>query len=187
MVRNDWRSYQFSSNMSKIKIEYGESVLNPYVIDEVEDFNYYGRTLVDNIGLAETQLDKSFRIVKDFEFGEANKSVKTYDVQFYGDIEGNGMDIGNIRIIAETNVVNGEVTDSIGLFKSLGKALEKETDSKVLFDISSYKKAKKTIVGNTGKDKNGLCIREYEIKRSYIASLYLINSYLLIKVKISHW
>ncbi len=60
---------------------------------------------------------------------------------------------------------------------AFGKALEKETGFKVLFDISSYKKAKKTIVGNTGKDKNGLCIREYEINIFKNADIKLAHSF----------
>lgn len=46
---------------------------------------------------------------------------------------------------------------------ALGKSIEDKTGAKVLYDISSYAKAQKTVIGDTGKDKNGLCIRQYEI------------------------
>ena len=46
---------------------------------------------------------------------------------------------------------------------AFGKSLQKETGDKVLYDLSYFEEAKKQIVGDTGRNKDGICIREYEI------------------------
>ena len=69
---------------------------------------------------------------------------------------------------------------------ALGKALEEKADCEVLFDISSYAKAQKTIVDNSGKDKNGLCIRQYEIDIFKNADIKLANKLQITNVKISN-
>ena len=46
---------------------------------------------------------------------------------------------------------------------AFGKALQKSTGHPVLYDLSWFEEAKKTIVGETGCNKDGICIREYEI------------------------
>ena len=69
---------------------------------------------------------------------------------------------------------------------AFGKALEKEANVKVLFDISSYAKAKKTIVGDSGRDKTGLCIREYEINIFQNANIKLANKFETLLIKISN-
>ncbi len=69
---------------------------------------------------------------------------------------------------------------------AFAKAVEEKTGANVLFDISSYAKAQKTIVGNTGKDKNGLCIRQYEINIFKNAEIKLSNKIRTSLVKISN-
>ncbi len=48
---------------------------------------------------------------------------------------------------------------------AFAKALEKETGEKVLFDLSWFPRAKKTVVGNTGMKANGCAIRDYDLNR----------------------
>ena len=68
---------------------------------------------------------------------------------------------------------------------AFAKALEEKYNCKVLFDISSYAKAQKTIVSN-GKDKNGLCIRQYEINIFKNAQIELANKFDTNLVKLSN-
>ena len=69
---------------------------------------------------------------------------------------------------------------------AFGKALEHETGAKVLFDISSFKVAKKRIVGNTGKNKKGVCVRQYEIDIFPNINIELSNKFQSNLVKISN-
>lgn len=46
---------------------------------------------------------------------------------------------------------------------AFGKALEKKLNCKVLFDKINYDNIQSTIIGNTGKDANGICVRKYEL------------------------
>ena len=69
---------------------------------------------------------------------------------------------------------------------ALAKAMEEKIGANVLFDISSYAKAQKTIVGDSGKDKNGLCIRQYEINIFRNADIKLASDIQTLGVKISN-
>ncbi len=46
---------------------------------------------------------------------------------------------------------------------AFGKALEHRLGQKVLFDKLDFDKERLTIVGNTNKNKDGICIRQYEL------------------------
>ncbi len=46
---------------------------------------------------------------------------------------------------------------------AFGKALEHKLGTKVLFDKSGYDELQKQIVGNTGKNADGICIRKYTL------------------------
>ena len=46
---------------------------------------------------------------------------------------------------------------------AFGKALEHKLGTKVLFDKLGYDELQKQIVGNTGKNADGICIRKYTL------------------------
>ncbi len=113
-------TYSYVQKSSKdVNIIYGESVLNPYLITSAEKFNVYSLQ-INSLG-EETTLDQDayLRFVKDIYFDNVLQSVKTYKLTFRGDLEGNGMTIQDLKIVAENEKVQAERIEEIGLFKVL--------------------------------------------------------------------
>lgn len=119
---NSESSYTYSyvqENSKGVNIIYGESVLNPYLITSASKFNIYSLQ-INNMG-EETTVDQDayLRFVKDIYFDNVLESVKTYKLTFRGDLEGNGMTIQDLKIVAENEKVKEEAIEEIGLFKVL--------------------------------------------------------------------
>ncbi|MBQ9791268.1 MAG: hypothetical protein IJW28_01645 [Clostridia bacterium] len=109
-------SYQYYSilnNRFGVSIEYGGSVLNPYLIDSADNYNIYVMQTTESNSYAVTETkyrseSLSLRFVKDIAFNVgANLNAITYNVILSdGDIEGNGMYINQLRIDADTEKTN---------------------------------------------------------------------------------
>ncbi|MBO7219272.1 MAG: hypothetical protein J6V40_04790, partial [Clostridia bacterium] len=116
MLPDSDASYQYYSilnNRFGVSIEYGGSVLNPYLIDSADNYNIYvmQTTESNSYAVAETKYRSeslSLRFVKDIAFNVgANLNAITYNVILSnGDIEGNGMYINQLRIDADTEKTN---------------------------------------------------------------------------------
>lgn len=92
--------------------EYG-SVLNPYIIDSAELFEKY----MTSDGNSNKNYNH-FRFVSDISYLDYDSNMGTYDVDFFGILEGNGMTISNISISA------GEDLESAGLLATLTGSLD---------------------------------------------------------------
>ncbi|MGD9901089.1 MAG: GLUG motif-containing protein [Spirochaetales bacterium] len=84
---------------------------NPITIKTATRFN---SIITEKMGSGTDIFDEYVRIIKDFDFADTTVS-QTYNVVFDGMLEGNGMSIGNIRVIASEN---SDPTE-IGLFKEI--------------------------------------------------------------------
>ena len=119
-------SYSYSyiqRNMKGVDINYGKSVLNPYLVSSAEKFNTY--TLqINSLGeITETEQGASLRLIKDIAFDNVIQTAKTYKANFFGDFEGNGLTINDLKIVAEDNPdVKQAVSEGIqhlGLFGTI--------------------------------------------------------------------
>ncbi len=86
-----------------INITHGESVLNPYLVDTSAKFNIY---CTPTSGKGENNVndtsDAHIRFIKDITFDSDTQTAATYNTIFKGDIDGNGMQINNLRILADS-------------------------------------------------------------------------------------
>ncbi len=99
---------------NKVNMEYGKTIINPYLTDTAFKFNDYCTKLnYDSDGDSEEDASGSYiRLIKDIKFDNINQVAQTYNKPFMGDLDGNGLNIENLRILSET-VGNAE---SFGLF-----------------------------------------------------------------------
>lgn len=97
-------------NSQNVSIEYGNSVLNPYIIKNANDYNVYVMRIDENyesnVVYNNYQSSVYLRVVKDFAFGGNDSFAKTYNVIYSGILDGNGMTISSLRVNADTNLVN---------------------------------------------------------------------------------
>lgn len=98
----------------------GESIRNPYLVYNAKTFNDYGTM---SIYTSAGEVNKNYiRFISDITFdGESVNSIKaeTYNTAFAGDIDGNGMTINELKLIAESNLEAEEKIDHLGLFGKL--------------------------------------------------------------------
>lgn len=99
-----------SDNSQSVTIEYGNSVLNPYLIKNANDYNVYvmriDENFESNIVYNNYQSSVYLRVVKDFAFEGNDSYAKTYNVIYSGVLDGNGMTISSLRVNADTTLVN---------------------------------------------------------------------------------
>lgn len=98
----------------------GDSIRNPYLVYNAKTFNDYGTMSIrTNSG----EVNKSYiRFISDITFdGSSINSIKaeTYNTAFAGDIDGNGMIINDLKLIAESNLEASEEINHLGLFGKL--------------------------------------------------------------------
>ncbi len=107
-----------------VNITHGESVLNPYLVDTSAKFNIY---CTPNSGKGENSVndtsDAHIRFIKDITFDNDTQTAATYSTIFKGDLDGNGMQINNLRILADS-IDSGNASDRVagkkfGLFAEI--------------------------------------------------------------------
>lgn len=121
-----------------VSIEYGSSILNPYLVKNANDYNVFVMRIDENFesNVINNNYQSSIylRLVKDFAFEGNDSFAKTYNVIYSGVLDGNGMTISSLRVNADTTLVNtlqnsanydeNEVNDSkkatsVGMFAKL--------------------------------------------------------------------
>ncbi len=99
---------------------------NPYLVDSARNFNIFVQesSIVDNVNKPATDdsmdyriFNNSIRFIKDISFNNTDVKANTYNIEYAGDLDGNGMQISNVRIIADSDFEsqNGQL-DYLGLF-----------------------------------------------------------------------
>ena len=107
---------------NNVDISYGGGVLNPYLVSSVEKFNVY--VLQINTQGQETTFNQAgaLRLIKTISYNNTNEIARTYRTNFYGDFEGNGLYINDLRIIADNDdFVTENKIEHIGLFGTIGE------------------------------------------------------------------
>lgn len=114
----------------------GESIRNPYLVYNAKTFNDYGTM---SIRTESGEVNKNYiRFISDITFdGDSLNSIKaeTYNTAFAGDIDGNGMTINELKLIAESNLESKEKIDHLGLF---GKLYSFKVNDVLLGESTTY-------------------------------------------------
>jgi hypothetical protein len=84
-------------------------IKNPYIIFDANSFEYYLASDTTKV------VDENVRLVADIDYQEFETNSKTYRTIFNGVLEGNGMEIRNIRLISTERLT------SAGLFSQIGQ------------------------------------------------------------------
>ena len=94
----------------------GQGIHNPLLVKTAEDFNRYlnyESTIDDN------ERNFAIRFISDITFNKTDLTAQTYNMDYYGDLDGNGMDINQLRLVSDTdfeNVETGQPITDLGLF-----------------------------------------------------------------------
>ena len=118
-----------SFNYYYVGNEYGTQN-NPYLITSAEDYNSFVLRKVQKIEDGEIKnvptrsagenVDDYMRIVSDFAFTKHDLVAETYNMDYSGVIDGNGMTISNLRVIADKDDVYAINKDTDKSYTALG-------------------------------------------------------------------
>ena len=138
------------SYVSKVN---GEDVSNPILIKSAEDFNNYlnYETVVDD-------RDRAFaiRFISDIAFNKTDLKANTYDMEYYGDLDGNGMNISELRLVSDTDFETDSQGKSVKYLGLFGRIITKPLDDKnskrgvvrnLNIDVAEVRGSKVTYVG----------------------------------------
>lgn len=156
-----------SFNYYYIGNEYGTQN-NPYLITSAEDYNSFVLRKVQVIKDGEIKNEPTrdpgenvpdyMRIVSDFAFTKHDLVAETYNMDYSGVIDGNGMTISNLRVIADKDDVyaikatDGNGTDAsytaLGMFRRLTVGVKRAGGVKSLnINVSEVKGSGVNLVG----------------------------------------
>lgn len=155
---SSYEYYSILENTNGISIEYGNSILNPYIVKTATNYNEFVMQTDDNkINNTEKTFksDKYLRLVKDISFNSSDLTAITFNVNFSGVLDGNGMTISNLRINADTTISSNAVT-------------KQQSDDYEENEYSSSDK-KVTSVGMFAKLTNGAVVKNLNVE---IAELF---------------
>ena len=131
----------------------GDSVHNPLLVKSAENFNSYL-----NYDSTVDVKDRNFaiRFISDIAFNKTDLTAQTYNMDYYGDLDGNGMTIKELRIVSDTDFENpetGEAIKYLGLFgRIITQPLDEENSQRGVvrnlnIEVSEVRGSKVTYVG----------------------------------------
>lgn len=131
----------------------GDSVHNPLLVKSAENFNSYL-----NYDSTVDVKDRNFaiRFISDIAFNKTDLTAQTYNMDYYGDLDGNGMTIKELRIVSDTDFENpetGETIEYLGLFgRIITQPLDEENSQRGVvrnlnIEVSEVRGSKVTYVG----------------------------------------
>ncbi len=131
----------------------GESVHNPLLIKSAENFNNYL-----NYDATVDAKDRNFaiRFISDIAFNKTDLTAQTYNMDYYGDLDGNGMTINELRLVSDTDFENpetGKTITHLGLFgRIITQPLDEENSQRGVvrnlnINVSEVRGSKVTYVG----------------------------------------
>ena len=93
----------------------GTSIKNPILIKTAEDFNRY---LCYESNIDGTGRNFAIRFVSDITFNKTDLTAQTYNIDYFGDLDGNGMAINELRLVSDTDfeTEDGSTITHLGLF-----------------------------------------------------------------------
>ena len=117
-------SYNYVSN----ELVLGASIKNPILIKSAEDFNRYL-----NYETTAEDVDRNFavRFISDIAFNKTDLTAQTYNMEYYGDLDGNGMTINQLRLVSDTDFENPNTGDTITHLGLFGKIKTKDPDAEI--------------------------------------------------------
>ncbi|MBP5651706.1 MAG: hypothetical protein J6X00_03470 [Clostridia bacterium] len=99
-----------------VDMTYGATIINPYPIDTALKFNSWSVANKKDAAGDDTTSDAYLRFIKDVVFDNNTQTATTFNTEFEGDLEGNGLTIKNLRILADNESNNAF---SFGLFSKI--------------------------------------------------------------------
>lgn len=98
---------------------------NPYIIHNIETWNYYFDTKYNQY------MTGYYRLVRDIDFTSVGNNPKTCKITFSGNIQGNNMDLSGIMLYLPIEKDKEEKTLSFGLFGKLEGSKDKSVENSV--------------------------------------------------------
>ena len=151
-----------SEDGNSVSIEYGASILNPYLVKNASDFNIFINQIdTDGNNIAELNYksDKYLRLITDITFGSNVLNAETYNIMFSGNLDGNGMKISNLSINANTSIGNNAINKQQSE-DSKYQEIEKYSDNGELKKVTS--------VGMFAKLIDGAVVKNIDIEVSEV-------------------
>lgn len=103
----------------------GEDISNPILVKSAENFNSY---LNYESSINDDERNFAIRLISDIAFNKTDLTARTYNMEYYGDLDGNGMNISELRLIADKDFESQNKTvEYLGLF---GRIITKDKDTK---------------------------------------------------------
>lgn len=103
----------------------GKSIKNPIIIRSAEEFNKFVTTYKDEDTVEQ---HNSIRFVSDIAFNQFDIKANTYMIDYYGDLDGNGMNIDELRLVSNSDfeTIDEEFDNltKLGLFGSIRSRYE---------------------------------------------------------------
>lgn len=119
-----------SNSYSYVGSVLGTSIANPIIIRSAEEFNMYvTETTVNSEDGTQLEQHNYIRFVKDITFNDYDIKAITYSIDYYGDLEGNGMTINQLRLVSDSEFEAEDEEDisqlnKLGLFGSIKSKYE---------------------------------------------------------------
>jgi len=102
----------------------GEDISNPILVKSAENFNSY---LNYESSINDDERNFAIRLISDIAFNKTDLTARTYNMEYYGDLDGNGMNISELRLIADKDFESQNKTvEYLGLF---GRIITKDKDT----------------------------------------------------------
>ncbi len=109
----------------------GKNISNPILVRTAEEFNKYVTQMTSTATVdGEQQVEQYnyIRLVKDITFNIFDIKAQTYNIHYYGDLDGNGMTINQLRLVSDSSFENEDISQvsKLGLFGSVGSKFEND-------------------------------------------------------------
>lgn len=171
-IVSNYEYYSILKNTKDINIEYGQSILNPYLIKTANDYNVFIKQLDDNNRSAiekNYKSDNYLRLISDIAFNGNTLTAETFNVNFSGVLDGNGMTISDLRINADTTKSSNAINK-----QQSGNYEEDEkyilvADDPTTMNINEEETRNATSVGMFAKLTNGAVVKNLTVN---IAEIY---------------
>lgn len=104
------------------------SINNPLLVSTAEEFNLNCGEPKTETGVPNMSRKDAVRMIHDISFNNIDQTANTYNVDYIGNFEGNGLSVNNLRISAdnEDTAVPKDGVTRLGLFRRIASTTEKD-------------------------------------------------------------
>ena len=104
------------------------SINNPLLVSTAEEFNLNCGEPKTETGVPNMSRKDAVRMIHDISFNNIDQTANTYNVDYIGNFEGNGLSVNNLRISAdnEDTAVPADGVTRLGLFRRIASTTEED-------------------------------------------------------------